>query len=254
MQQHELAPVCSASSSLTLLRQGSAESFVDALCRDALAHPAVNHPYLLGLAGGEFPDMPAAVRDYCHQYAYYCTDFPKYLEAVINGLSSPAHRRRLMSNLNEERGVDPANPEGIPHSELFQRFRRAAGVTPEYDARHGPCTTVRIWRDLFHQKCAAKEVGVGLGGIGIGTEMIVPTIYGHLHRAVTSYTALTPDDYLFLTVHLNCDDEHADQMKQISIELAEDLDRREALRFGALSALNLRHAFWDVMLARALAG
>jgi pyrroloquinoline quinone (PQQ) biosynthesis protein C len=253
MHQHALAQVSVGSASLELLHQGSAEAFVDALCADALAHPAVQHPYLQRLAGGEFPDMQAAIRDYCHQYAFYCADFPKYLEAVINGLSSAAHRKLLTQNLNEEKGMDPANPEGIPHTELFRRFRRAAGVTQEYDATTRPCTTVLIWRDLFLQKCGAKEVGVGLGGIGIGTEMIVPTVYGFLHRAVTSYTDMTPDDYLFLTLHLDCDDEHADQLKHISIELAEDPSRREALRFGALSSLNLRNAFWDVMLARAVA-
>lgn len=197
--------------------------------------------------------MLGAIRDYCHQYSFYCAEFPTYLESVIARLSSPAHRERLRSNLSEERGDDPHNPDGIPHSELFRRFGRAAGVTEDYAARTPPCPTVRIWRDLFAQKCAAAEVGVGLGGIGIGTEHVVPTIYRFLHEAVTRHTDLTPDDYRFLTVHLGCDEEHAEQMRLISIELAEDFERREALRFGALSALNLRHAFWDVMLARALA-
>lgn len=253
MHEQSLAQVSFGSASLELLYQGSAEAFIDALCSDALEHPAVDHPYLRRLADGDFSDTGAALRDYCHQYSFYCAEFPEYLEAVIGGLSSVAHRELVLQNLSEEMGLDPANPENVPHTELFQRFARATGVTEAYEAVTPPCTTVVIWRDLFLQKCRASEVGVGLGAIGIGTEMVVSTIYSFLHRAVTSHTDMAPDDYLFLTLHLDCDDDHADQMKRISIELSEDLNQREALRFGVLSSLNLRNAFWDVMLARAVA-
>ena len=64
---------------------------------------------------------------------------------------------------------------------------------------------------------------------------------------------MTATDYEFLTLHMQCDDEHGDHMRQISLELAEDLNHREALRFGVMSSLNLRNAFWDMMLARAVA-
>lgn len=243
------------SASWELLYQGSAEDFVDALCEDAHAHPAVNHPYLQRLADGDLPDMAAAIRDYCHQYYFYSSQFPAYLEGVIAGLGSPAHRQVLIDNLEEERGHGAAaNPEHVPHTELFQRFRRAAGVSPEYEAATPACTTVQVWRDLFLQKCRSRQPGVGLGAIGIATEMMVSTIYRYLQRAVSAHTAMKPDDYVFLTLHLDCDDGHAADLKRISVELAEDHETREALRFGVLSSLNLRNNFWDVMLARAVAG
>ena len=69
---------------------------------------------------------------------------------------------------------------------------------------------------------------------------------------MTKHTDLAPEDYAFLTVHIGCDDEHAEQMKTVSVELAEDVAHREALRFGVVSSLNLRNAFWDAMLARAV--
>lgn len=240
--------------SWALLHTGSAQDFIEALCADAMRHPAVHHPYLKRLASGDLPDVQRAIRDYCHQYYFYSAEFTSYLEAVIGGLSSAAHRDVLRHNLEEERGIsDDANPGEVPHTELFQRFRRAAGVTPEYDKQSSPSTTVIVWRDLFLQKCQSRHLGVGVGAIGIATEMIVSTIYRYLHDAVKAHTAMTPDDYLFLTLHLDCDDEHAEDLKRISIELAEDHAVRESLRFGVLSSLNLRNAFWDVMLARALA-
>lgn len=236
-----------------LLYQGTAEEFIEALCADVAQHPAVDHPYLERLARGDLPDMHAAIRDYCHQYYFYSAGFTRYLGAVIEGLDSTHHRDVLRQNLDEEQGRGAGNPEGIPHSELFRRFRRAAGVTADYDASTPPCTTVLVWRDLFLQKCQSRQPGVGLAAIGLGTEMVVSTIYSRLYRAVTMHTDMKVDDYLFLSLHLDCDDEHASQMKQICLELAEDQACREALRFGALSSLNLRNAFWDVMLARALA-
>jgi pyrroloquinoline quinone (PQQ) biosynthesis protein C len=236
-----------------LLHRGSAEEFVNALCDDALQHPAVNHEYLKRLADGKLPDMQFALRDYCHQYHFYSGDFTRYLEAVIAGLSSEKHRLVLGHNLDEECGIgDEANPDNIPHTELFQRFSSAAGVTPSYKESAPACTTVSVWRDLFLQKCRSLQTGVGLGAIGIGTELIVSTVYSYLHKAVGAHSEMSPDDYIFLTLHMDCDDQHAADLKQISIELAEDLSVREALRFGVLSSLNLRHTFWDVMLARAL--
>lgn len=248
------SPDEATTASWRLLNQGSAEAFVEALCRESMAHPAVRHPYLHRLATADLPDVRMALRDYCHQYYFYSAEFPSYLEAVIGGLACARHRDTLRQNLDEERGHgDTANEEAVPHTELFQRFREAVGVTPEYERGHAPTTTVLIWRDLFLQKCQSRLLGVGLGAIGIATEMIVSTVYDYLYTAVKAHTDMTPEDYQFLTLHLDCDDEHARDLKQISIELAEDKGVREALRFGVLSSLNLRKVFWDVMLARAVA-
>lgn len=240
------------SESWELLNTGSAAEFVDALCADALRHPAVDHPYLRRMATGEVPDMGRAIRDYCHQYSIYCAEFPRYLEGVVGGLTSVRHREVVLENLREEQGFDPRNPDSVPHTELFRRFRRAAGVTDDFDAQTPPCTTALIWRDLFLQKCQSRQPGVGLGAIGIGTELVVSRIYRYLHAAVSEFTSMEPEDFLFLTLHMDCDDDHADQLKGISVELAQEVEHREALRFGALSALNLRAAFWDAMLARAV--
>lgn len=238
-----------------LLTSGSAEAFVEALCQEALAHPAVNHQYLVDMAAGRFDDMPAALRDFCYQYHFYSAEFTSYLEGVIGGLPCPTHRETLRHNLEEERGHNDAeNPDGIPHTELFMRFKRASGVTEAFEASTKPIASALIWRDLFLQKCQSRQLGVGLGAIGIGTEMIVSRIYGYLHDAVANYSNMSPQDYIFLRLHLDCDDEHAADLKAISIELAEDHDVREALRFGVFSSLNLRNNFWDVMLARAAGG
>lgn len=240
------------SQSWELLHRGNASDFVDALCNEAMQHPAVHHPYLKRLADGALPDMPFAIRDYCHQYHFYCSQFTRYLNAVIAGLSQEEHRRVVGHNLQEECGLgDTENPDCIPHSELFRRFSEASGVSESYQAAMPACSTVVVWRDLFLQTCQSRQLGLGLGAIGIGTEFIVSTVYNYLHQAVSGHSDMSAEDYLFLTLHMDCDDQHAADLKQISMELSEDLSVREALRFGVFTSLNLRHSFWDAMLSRA---
>jgi pyrroloquinoline quinone (PQQ) biosynthesis protein C len=236
-----------------LITKGTPTEFVDALSNEALDHPAVHHPYLVRIASGDLPDVAWALRDYAYQYAFYSSEFPNYLLGVIENLVSAAHRETLMENLAEERG-DPTSDrlEHQPHTELFARFQRAIGIDDAYRAENKPSTTVEVWRDLALQKCRSEQIGVAVGAIGIGTEFVVPTLYTYLLEGIRRFTSLRPDDYFFFTLHATCDQEHAADLREITIELAGPPEHREAIRFGALSALNLRKAFFDIMLSRAM--
>jgi pyrroloquinoline quinone (PQQ) biosynthesis protein C len=236
-----------------LITKGTSTEFVDALSGEALDHPAVHHPYLERIASGDLPDVAWALRDYAYQYAFYSSEFPNYLMGVIANLESDAHREALLENLAEEQG-DPASDrlEHLPHVELFARFQRAIGIDDDYRATHKPSTTVEVWRDLALQKCRSEQIGVAVGAIGIGTEFVVPTLYTYLLEGIRRFTSLEPDDYYFFTLHATCDQEHAEDLRKITIDLAGPSDHREAIRFGALSALNLRKAFFDIMLSRAM--
>ena len=236
-----------------LITRGSAVEFVAALEREALDHPAVHHPFLTRIASGELPDVEASLRDYAFQYACYSREFPTYLLSLIENLESPKHRATLLANLEEEQG-DPAADrlERLPHTELFARFQRAIGVDDRYRRSHKTMTTVEIWRNLALQKSRSDQIGVAIGAIGIGTELVVPTLYTYLLEGIRKFTKLEEDDYFFFTLHAQCDQEHAADLREISIEIANGVDNREALRFGVFSALNLRKAFFDIMLSRAM--
>lgn len=235
-----------------LLHAGDPSEFVAALEREALRHPAVHHPFLTRLANGDLPDASGAIRDYAFQYSCYSREFPTYLLSLIENLESLEHRRLLLANLDEERG-DPNSDrlDRLPHTELFARFQRAIGIDDAYRSSHRFMTTVKIWRDLALQKSRSDQVGVAVGAIGIGTEFVVPTIYGYLLESIEKQTDLEADDYYFFTLHATCDHEHAAVLRRITTELAASVDDREALRFGVFSSLNLRKAFFDVMLSRA---
>jgi hypothetical protein len=118
---------------------------VDALAAAALEHRAVRHPYLAALAEGNLPDPDWALADFARHYEGYSAHFPRYLTALISRLENPTHRRALLENLTEESGqyapgelealaaigVRPEWIVGIPHPELFHRFRLAAAGPDE---------------------------------------------------------------------------------------------------------------------------
>ena len=56
---------------------------------------------------------------------------------------------------------------------------------------------------------------------------------------------------LFFELHTDCDIEHGIEILECCKEEATNPAAREGIRFGAISSLNLRKVFWDVMFARA---
>ncbi|PCI07178.1 MAG: hypothetical protein COB77_05245 [Gammaproteobacteria bacterium] len=240
-------------SSLGLIYSGSSESFINALIQEIHDHSALNHPYLVALGSGALPDTAVALKDYAHQYSFYSSYFVKYLDGVINALVTQEHKDALLENIEEEMG----NPDATelaerPHVEIFNHFKTTIGVDEEYVINHPPSTTTQLWRDLFLQKCNSTLPGVGVGAIGIATEYIVPHIYKYIVDAIEKHTDYPDEASLFFRLHMECDEEHADNLIKVTTEIADDISTREAIRFGVISALNLRNAFWDSQYARAL--
>ena len=239
--------------SIELIYKGDAYEFINALVDEIQKHDALNHPFLDRLANGDFKDVSAVLRDYAHQYSIYSVWFTRYLGGVIGNLSQPTHVDALLANMEEEKGNPDSNIlADRPHVELFQMFKDEIGADTAYCKHNQPCTTVLLWRDLFLQKCNSKIPGVGLAAIGLGTEFIISTIYPNIIQAIEQHTDLGKNGSLFFRLHIECDDEHAQVVRTITQEVAEDISTREAIRFGVLSSLNLRKAFWDTQLARAL--
>jgi pyrroloquinoline quinone (PQQ) biosynthesis protein C len=250
----QTTPETSEYSSLDLLNTGSSGLFINTLLHEIHNHSALNHPYLVALGNGTLPDTAEALKNYAHQYSFYSSYFVKYLDGVINALELQSHKDTLFENIEEERG-NPDATELIekPHVEIFDYFKKTIGVDKEYEDNHPASTTTLLWRDLFLQKCNSTIPGVGVGAIGIATEYIVPHIYKFIAEAIENHTDYPEDASVFFRLHMECDEEHADNLIKVTTEIAEDTSTREAIRFGVISALNLRNAFWDSQYSRAFA-
>jgi pyrroloquinoline quinone (PQQ) biosynthesis protein C len=252
-----VAPQASASPTPT------AALYVDALACQALQHQAVQHPYLSALAWGELPDTRWALRDFARQYYAYSAHFPRYLTAVISKLENPAHRLALMENLTEESGqyeqeeldelaaigIEPQWIVGLPHPELFRRFRRALGVL-DHDSTPESIEMV-CWREQFLAILSNGSAAEALGALGLGTETIVQTIYQPFVDAI-GRIGMHPRDSVFFPLHTAVDDHHQATLRDIAIDLAATEQGRLDLAKGMQKALALRCSFWSWLHQRAL--
>lgn len=236
---------------------------VDRLAAEALAHRAVNHPYLKALGSGELPDTTAALADFAQHYYGYSAHFPRYLTALISKLERHDHRAALLENLTEESGqyedeelselqqcgVQPEWIVGIPHPQLFQRFRQALGVT-NTDAADDHIEVV-CWREQFLTILTSGSPAEALGALGLGTETIVQTIYQPFVDAIERIGSLSPEDAVFFPLHTAVDDHHQATLKAIATDFAATPQGRADLAKGMNKALALRDAFWGWLHERA---
>lgn len=234
-------------------------AFIKRISAEALDSTAVNHPYLSAISKGDFPNVDLALKDFAFQYGLYSTQFIRYVSAAIENLSNPAHRQILQTNLDEEKGdthdVDLpadvlASVEGQPHVHLFHRFQEALGVDAKYRRNTARSDAALTWSHQFLQLCEMNEC-VGVGAIGIGTELIVSGIYNQILEGLKAHSDLTMTQRVFFDLHSQCDDDHAAQLLMIAEELAVDQISCDQIEYGFNMAVNMRTTFWDKMLARA---
>ncbi len=233
-------------------------AFISDACTEVRNSSAVSHPYLRALRDGDVPDIRIALQDFALQYGLYSAQFVRYMSAVLNNVAASDHKNILLENLAEENGAthDVDLPPGvldsiagIPHAQLFRRFQLALDSENASFVATETCPG-RIWAREFLALCKTNEC-VGVGAIGIGTELIVASIYNQILAGIKVHSDLTQTEHVFFDLHSVCDDEHAAQMMHITKSLAVDDDSRAQIMLGIRSAIKLRSAFWDAMLDRA---
>lgn len=235
-------------------------SFVERIRTEALESSAVHHPYLRALRYGDLPDFDWALKDFAFQYGLYSGRFVQYLSAVIERLSCEEHREILQKNLAEEQGNPHdielpsdvlASIKGQPHTVLYQRFQQALGIDDAFKSNNLESHPAHDWSQQFLELCEVNE-HVGLGAIGIGTELIVSSIYRQILDALKTHSHLTKVQRVFFELHSDCDDHHAEQILLIVESLANNSTACEQIEYGVRQAIEMRSAFWDAMLNRAL--
>jgi pyrroloquinoline quinone (PQQ) biosynthesis protein C len=236
------------------------DDFIKRISDEVLDSTAVNHPYLSAMSKGDFPDVDFAIKDFAYHYGLYNSQFIRYLSAVIDGFSNDKYKQILQSNLDEEKGnvhdtdlpADVlANINNQSHTQLYRRFQQAVGVDLELISSDTDNVAGLQWRKQFLTLCEMNEC-VGVGAIGIGTELIVSKIYNQILEGLKTYTDLTMTQYVFFELHSKCDDDHAAQLINIAVDLAVNEEACKQIEYGVSMAIKMRTDFWDKMLDRAL--
>lgn len=236
--------------SATMIYSGTSREFVDSLCLDAKAHCALNHVYFDMLGKLSKTEADIALRDFIYQYSFYSRQFDAYNDAVLSTVNASDYRSVILDNIADERGTGDPGFVGLPHRTMYARFAERIGIDNAFREKTNPLVTAKIWGELFLQKCSSPVPGVGLAAISIGTEYVVPEIYEHILGLIDRSSYSDIEEKYFFVLHSQCDIEHSHQLIDLLYDFCENKEHREAVRFGAISALNLRAAFFDVMAAR----
>ncbi|CAK6690251.1 hypothetical protein IFHNHDMJ_00776 [Synechococcus sp. CBW1107] len=246
--------------------QHIAAQYVDDLVSQALMHRATRHPYLTALSAGTLPDLRFALGDFARHYYGHSAHFPRYLTALISRLENPDHRNPLLANLLQESGhyepeelaglhrcgIEADWIVGVPHPELFQRFRQALGMIgtdPSIDHVY-----VVAWRDLLLSLLSSGSPAEALGALGLGSESIVPAIYQPFLDAIGRLGTLEPRDTVFFPLRTAIHDQRQARINAIAIDFAMTPGGQADLSKGMHMALALRNSFWDWLYERVLRG
>ena len=133
----------------------------------------------------------------------------------------------------------------LTHPALFRRFLRALDVTPEMVATVEPLPETAQFIREFEAVCRNGHWLEAMGALGPGTESVVPRIYGAILSGIKSSGEMNPNDYIFWTIHVHCDEGHG---ANIVLAIEKYLDRpenRQLVLKGVNRILDARKVWFD---------
>lgn len=135
----------------------------------------------------------------------------------------------------------------LTHPALFRRFLRALGVTPEVVAACEPLPETSHFVREFEAVCRHGHWLEAMGALGPGTESVVPRIYSAILAGIRRSGEIDPNDYVFWTIHVHCDEGHGEN---ILLAIESYLDRpenRQLVERGAMRILDARKIWFDAL-------
>lgn len=205
-----------------------------------LENSLLDHPFLRRCADGTI-SMPELGR-FLVQQGKYSSYFTRYLCAAISQLHESNDVLCLAGNLAEELGL--GREKRIPHSRLYTDMLHTLCVNT--DVRATPETENLI--DTMFMLCRQPGGVAGLGALYLGAEAIVPAMYERILKGF-GFHHVSEDALEFFSIHVECDDDHADSMHAILARMVEEQPSYEvvALNAGEI-AINARLRFFDGLM------
>jgi pyrroloquinoline-quinone synthase len=176
---------------------------------------------------------------FVQQHHLYSRCFTRFLAASLAKIEDDDHRLALTHNLFDEMGLGDAG--GLPHSKLYRLMMDNMGLA----ASPAPLPSTRQMVDTMFACCHSPNYMVGLGALCLGAEGIVPFVY---QRIVDGFIGLgeSPDNLQFFTLHIECDDGHAETMAEIiAWELQKTPNALLDLNYGAEKMIQARIEFFN---------
>lgn len=178
-------------------------------------------------------------RFFFSQYYLYTQSFTRYLAALMASCEDDLHRARLSENIWEEGGG--AAPERR-HAEIFRRFLRdGLGIDAgDIDFLDATRYFVREYLDF----CLHSHPAAGSAFLSLGTEGIVPRMYGILVNGMLK-AGVAEEHVAFFRIHMDCDDEHAETLERMMVSYSRTPDWFNTCHRSMDYALSLRQRFFE---------
>ena len=177
--------------------------------------------------------------NFIQQHQIYSRCFTRFLAALLANIEDDDHRLALTQNLFDEMGLGDAG--SLPHSQLYRAMMAAMGVPPCTI----PLPSTQHLVDTMFECCQSPNYMVTLGAMCLGAEGIVPYLYQWI---VDGFTAVgeSLDNLRFFTLHIECDDGHAETMTEIiAFELRQTPSAVLDLTYGAEKMIQARIKFFE---------
>ena len=164
------------------------------------------HPFLRACQEGKASLQQ--LRVFMVQQYKYSVHFTRLLCAMMSSIPTSDDFLKLAVNLCEEIGL--VGDGDVPHSKLYKE------MLSDFDLDPGQFDTfpeTQNFIDTMYLLCRSPDTALGLGAMCLGAEAIVPPLYGDI---VDGFTQIGIDGSRvnFFTLHIDCDDGHADTMRE----------------------------------------
>ncbi|AKJ26899.1 TenA family transcriptional regulator [Caldimonas brevitalea] len=174
------------------------------------------------------------------QQGLYSTYFTRYLCAMMANLPSNQEVLALAENLFEELGLAPDSPR--PHYLIYRDMLEHFGLTLE---RARPLPGTRQLIDAMFANCRDPNPARGLGALCLGAEALVPAVYSDILAGFSACGA-QPEELEFFRIHVECDDGHAETIRDIMVQLAAgDNDQIDQMLEAGRHLVDARLAFFS---------
>lgn len=170
-----------------------------------------NHPFVAACQKGQV--SMDVLKVLLVQQGHYSTHFTRYLCALMSNLSTNEQVLEIASNLFEELGLAPDSP--TPHSNLYRQMLQKFDLRLD-DHLILPATQNLI--DTMFSHCRSSDVASGLGAICLGAEGLVPMLYAAFVKGFSAH-GVDDDTLQFFHLHIACDDDHAETLARMMIDL-----------------------------------
>ena len=172
----------------------------------------------------------------------FCREFCQILTTISNHCADADAQMVIMENLLDETGL--GNPN-MAHPELYRRFTRALGIDDQtLDATPANPETQNLINTYLK---LAEEYGylAAIGAVCFASEGIVNTLYTQLRLGITNAGSFSDDDLLFFHLHIDIDDEHAQNMAVLLDGKITDSKQATDINRAILEAMDARVEFFN---------